>query len=90
MSCDGENSFGYLKVEEDHVVSYTGDANRPTIHKFCDDEIVQAVKLKKAIEESIIELEKEIKYFKEHNNQGHHHQETWIGLLNQLMKESKQ
>ena len=88
MSCNGENSFGYLEVTDDKVISYTGDRNRPEIHKFCNDEIVQAVKLKKAIETSITELEKEIKYFKEHE-QGHHHQETWIGLLNQLMKESK-
>ena len=89
MSCNGENSFGYLKVEDDHVISYTGSPEDPEIHKFCSDEIVQAVKLKKAIETSITELEKEIKYFKEHE-QGHHHQETWIGLLNQLIEESKQ
>lgn len=88
MSCDGESSFGYLEVTKDKVISFTGDPNRPEIHKFCNDEIVQAVKLKKAIEESIATLEKEIEYFKEHN-QGHHHQETWIGLLKQLMEESK-
>ncbi len=50
MSCSGENSFGYLEVTDDKVISYTGDRNRPEIHKFCNDEIVQAVKLKKAVE----------------------------------------
>lgn len=87
MSCSGDG-FGYITIEDDKVVSYTGAPEDPEIHKFCNDEIVQAVKLKKAIDTSIIALEKEIKYFHEHN-QGYHHQETWIGLLHQLIEESK-
>ena len=50
MSCDGENSFGYVTIEDGKVVSYTGAPEDPEIHKFCNDEIVQAVKLKELVE----------------------------------------
>ena len=50
MSCDGNDSFGYVKIEDDMVVAYTGESNNPTVHKFCNDDIVQAVKLKKIVE----------------------------------------
>lgn len=50
MSCDGTNSFGYVKIVDDQVVCYTGKSNDPTVHKFCNDDIIQAVKLKKIVE----------------------------------------
>ena len=45
MSCNGENNFGYVTIEDDKVVSYTGSPEDPETHKFCNDEIVQGVKL---------------------------------------------
>ncbi len=46
MSCDcGTNGFGYVKIEDDMVVCYTGESNNPTVNKFCNDDIVQAVRL---------------------------------------------
>ena len=45
MSCEGNSQFGYVKIEDDMVVCYTGESNNPTVHKFCNDDIVKAVKL---------------------------------------------
>lgn len=58
MSCSGDSNFGYVAIEDDKVVSYTGAPEDPEIHKFCNDEIVQAVKLKGLIEGKIIWLKK--------------------------------
>jgi len=44
MSCNGESSFGYLKVEEDHVVSYTGSPEDPEIHKFLKELVEKRLK----------------------------------------------
>ncbi len=55
MSCNGENNFGYVKIEGDKVVSYTGAPEDPEIHKFCNDEFVQAVKLKQLVEKRLEE-----------------------------------
>lgn len=56
MSCDGNDSFGYVKIEDDMVVAYTGESNNPTIHKFCNEEFVQAVKLSQIINKRIKEI----------------------------------
>lgn len=58
MSCDGADCFGYVEIEDDKVVCYTGESNNPTIHKFCNDDIVQAVKLKRLTGEKIDWLKK--------------------------------
>jgi len=57
MSCDGENNFGYVTIEDDKVVAYTDDPKNPTVHKFCNDEFVQAMKLKELVEKRIKECE---------------------------------
>jgi len=56
MSCDGNDSFGYVKIEDDMVVAYTGESNNPTVHKFCNEEFVQAVKLLQIIKKRIKEV----------------------------------
>jgi len=90
MSCNGESSFGYLKVEEDHVISYTGSPEDPEIHKFCSDEIVQAVKLKELVEKRLKECET--------NSNGISMKDDWVEYkfqmrlvpeLKKLMEESK-
>jgi len=53
MSCSGESNFGYVKIEGDKVVSYTGAPEDPEIHKFCNDEIVQAMRIKEFVENRI-------------------------------------
>jgi len=53
MSCDGADQFGYVKIEEDRVVCYTGDPKNPTVHKFCNEEFVQAMKLQELIKKRI-------------------------------------
>ncbi len=45
MSCSGENGFGYVTIEDDKVVVYIGDSNKPEVHKFCNDDLIQAMKL---------------------------------------------
>lgn len=35
--------FGYVEVKDGQVVCYTGDSNKPDVHKFDNDEIVNAV-----------------------------------------------
>ncbi len=45
MSCDGDSQFGYVTIEDDKVVVYIGDSNKPEVHKFCNDDLVQAMKL---------------------------------------------
>ena len=45
MSCNGESSFGYVTIEDDKVVVYIGDSNNPEVHKFCNDDLIQAMKL---------------------------------------------
>ena len=59
MSCDGNDSFGYVKIEDDMVVCYTGKSNDPTVHKFCNDDIVQAVKLMHLVNNEIIQFKKD-------------------------------
>lgn len=87
MSCDcGENSFGYVKIEDDMVVCYTGKSNDPTIHKFCNDEIVQAVKLKELLEKFYSDIEA--------SNDVYPNNERWTGQeledrLQELIEESK-
>lgn len=51
MSCDGDSCFGYVEIKDGKVVCYTGKSNDPTVHSFCNDEIVQAVKLQRIIKE---------------------------------------
>ncbi len=46
MSCDN-SAFGYVEIKDHKVVSHTGDPAKPTVHTFCNDEIVRAVKLLK-------------------------------------------
>ena len=59
MSCDGNDSFGYVKIEDDMVVAYTGESNNPTVHKFCNEEFVQAVKLQELLKNRIEEIDKD-------------------------------
>ncbi len=51
MSCDGTNGFGYVEIKDGKVVCYTGKSNDPTVNEFCNDDIVQAVKLQRIIKE---------------------------------------
>lgn len=51
MSCDGNDSFGYVTIEDDMVVVYTGESNNPTVHKFCNDELIHAMKLLTEVKE---------------------------------------
>ncbi len=51
MSCDGTNGFGYVEIKDNKVIVHTGASNNPTIHEFCNDEFVQAVKLQRIIKE---------------------------------------
>jgi len=48
MSCDC-SAFGYVEIKDHKVVSHTGDPANPTVHTFCNDEIVKAVKLLKLV-----------------------------------------
>ena len=57
MSCNGESNFGYVTIEDDKVVSYTGAPEDPEIHKFCNDEIVQAMRIKELVEKRLKECE---------------------------------
>lgn len=85
MACDcGENGFGYVTIEDDMVVCYTGKSNNPTIHKFCNDEFVQAMKLKRLTDEKI-------DWLKKHGNGVHGQQESGevIKHLEWLLSESK-
>ncbi len=56
MSCEGANSFGYVKIEDDMVVAYTGESNNPTVHKFCNEEFVQSVNLFGIVKKRIKEI----------------------------------
>ncbi len=58
--CDA-NGFGYVKIEDDMVVTYTDDPSNPTVHKFCNEEIVEAVRIKKILDEID-------KHFEEHED----------------------
>ena len=51
MSCDGTNGCGYVEIKDGKVVCYTGKSNDPTVHEFCNDDIVQAVKLQRIVKE---------------------------------------
>jgi len=51
MSCDGTNGFGYIEVKDNKVIVHTGASNNPTIHEFCNDEFVHAVKLLREVKE---------------------------------------
>lgn len=51
MSCDGNDQFGYVAIEDDKVVVYIGDSNNPEVHKFCNDDLVQAMKLLTLVKE---------------------------------------
>lgn len=51
MSCSGENNFGYVTIEDDMVVVYIGDSNNPEVHKFCNDELIHAMKLLTEVKE---------------------------------------
>jgi hypothetical protein len=51
MSCDGADSFGYVTIEDDMVVVYTDDPKNPTVHKFCNDELIHAMKLLTEVKE---------------------------------------
>ena len=59
LSCDGNSQFGYVTIEDDKVVCYTGESNNPTIHKFCNDEFVQAMKLLHLVNNELIQFEKD-------------------------------
>lgn len=47
---DGDNAFGYARIEGDLLVTYTDDPRNPTIHQFESTEIINAVKLAKKCE----------------------------------------
>jgi len=53
MSCDGNSGFGYVEIKDGKVVCYTGESNNPTVHSFCNDDIVQAVKLQEIIKRRV-------------------------------------
>ncbi len=55
MSCSGDG-FGYVTIEDDKVVSYTGAPEDPEIHKFCNDEFVQGMKLLELTKKRIKEI----------------------------------
>ena len=83
MSCDGASSFGYVKIEEDKVVCYTGDPSNPEVHKFCNDEFVQAMNLKRIIEARVKQLEKEPDELK---GRSEHHE---LRMFKSFLKESE-
>ncbi len=92
MSCDGNDSFGYVKIEDDMVVAYTGESNNPTVHKFCNDDIVQAVKLQELMKNRIELLTEERKIFLKtfkHGEVDTHIIDFKIEELEKLLEESK-
>ncbi len=90
MSCNGESNFGYVKIEGDKVVSYTGAPEDPEIHKFCNDEIVQAVKLKELVEKRFEECETNSNGISAKDDWGEYKfQMRLIPELKKLMEESK-
>lgn len=38
------SQFGYVEIKNGQVICYTGDSQKPQIHRFDNDEIVNAVK----------------------------------------------
>ncbi len=90
MSCDGNDSFGYVKIEDDMVVAYTGESNNPTVHKFCNDGFVSSIKLKELVEKRLKECET--------NSNGISMKDEWVEYkfqmrlvpeLKKLLEESK-
>lgn len=65
MSCDN-SAFGYVEIKDHKVVSHTGDPANPTVHIFCNDEIVRAMKLLKLVTDRF-EGERGV-YNEEHNS----------------------
>jgi len=92
MSCDGNDSFGYVKIEDDMVVCYTGESNNPTVHKFCNDEFVQSVKLLELLKKQEKELgdeldsHEDIDFGRDH---GLWDMEKRFRLITELLEESK-
>ena len=56
MSCDGNSQFGYVAIEDNQVVVYTGESNNPVVTKFCNDDLVQAMNIKTIIDKRIGEI----------------------------------
>ncbi len=90
MSCNGENNFGYVTIEDDKVVSYTGAPEDPEIHKFCNDDFVSAMKLKELVEKRFEECKT--------NSNGISMKDDWVEYkfqmrlvpeLKKLMEDSK-
>jgi len=50
-----ENGFGWVEVKDGMVVAHTGDSKNPTIHKFENDRIVNAMKLYRILEMRLVE-----------------------------------
>ena len=93
MSCDsGANGFGYLKVEDDMIVSYTNDPSSPTINKFCNADMVQGTKLLKLVKMLEKELGNELDLHEDIDfatDRGLVEMEKKFRLVKELLEESK-
>lgn len=52
-----KNQFGYVEIKDGKVIAYTGNPNKPDVHIFENDEIVEAVNLQVIVKEEIATLE---------------------------------
>jgi len=84
LSCSGENNFGYIEIKDDKVVSYTGSPEDPEIHKFCNDEFVQSMKLLNLVKTWKDEAEERLK-----GGMGDSADELDWFLLDKLLKETE-
>lgn len=92
MSCDGDSQFGYVTIEDDMVVAYTDDPKKPTIHKFCNEEFVHAVKLLEHLKKQEKELGDKLDSHEDIDfarDNGLWEMEKKFRLITELLEESK-